>query len=437
MVACTDAPVANVQQQRTPQLQPSQLLVTSRAPQNDEDYDDPTAVDLHRRAGAFSGAFVAEDGVVNVYVYGAVGHSTVRGAIEAQFREAGRPAPIVRLLPARYARTDLQRWKRSALQLHRDPGVVFTTIDERANRLLVGVLDSTAGARVDATVESLDIPREAVAVTVTRRPTTLQTLNERVNPVRGGLQIYGYAYRAQQWLCTYGVTVEYQAARHMVTASHCGGPPIGQWIGAYFYQPWDPETAEFKFGSEWNLFTRQIATEIQDVYVFDCGTGYPCINADALLARITYGTSSAGGVWRTSGGIQWWPATLGTTQIDPVNPKYDIEGVATALYQGDSVYKVGEISGATGGDIIDKCNDVTFRDPVSSTLYTLLCGGRARMFATGGDSGGPVLYRAYDGKSYLVGIVSSGDGRDFYWSNWNKIDYELGARVQTDLVVLR
>ena len=104
------------------------------------------------------------------------------------------------------------------------------------------------------------------------------------------------------------------------------------------------------------------------------------------------------------------------------------------LYQGDSVYKVGAQSGTTGGTVIDTCTDVSLLS--DGTMFTLLCAARVRLSAMGGDSGAPVLYRAYNGNTFVVGILSNGDGFNTYYSRWDKVDYELGARIVQDLSLL-
>lgn len=119
------------------------------------------------RVPQFGGAFADEAGGV-LYVWltdpreevleraktalaDVLGHEFVEGKVVA--------------LRARYSFPELQAWHDAMVDVLSLPGVVFTDIDERENRLRVGVEDREKyGAQVREELTRLEIPRDAVGI---------------------------------------------------------------------------------------------------------------------------------------------------------------------------------------------------------------------------------------------------------------------------------
>lgn len=71
---------------------------------------------------------------------------------------------------------------------HVPAGVVYTDIDERSNRLAIGVV-SGATSRIDQWRRQLGIPDDAISITETEPITPDAGLRDQIRPTRGGIQI--------------------------------------------------------------------------------------------------------------------------------------------------------------------------------------------------------------------------------------------------------
>lgn len=69
----------------------------------------------------------------------------------------------VKFIPGTYRWADLYRWNTKITELFSSPQVVLIDIDERINRLVVGVDDLLVVEELTVRLDSLeDVPREAV-----------------------------------------------------------------------------------------------------------------------------------------------------------------------------------------------------------------------------------------------------------------------------------
>ncbi len=88
-------------------------------------------------------------------------------------------APFLRGLPldvrqGQYTFADFQDWKARSYGLSADSAVVFSGISLDKNRLVVGISEPAAIARVNALLPSLGIPRETVIFEHAEQPCTLE-----------------------------------------------------------------------------------------------------------------------------------------------------------------------------------------------------------------------------------------------------------------------
>src|SRR5881409_2239841 len=109
------------------------------------------------------GGFYLDAGVPTVYLL----DPAARGAAESALARAPRgfmPAQI-RVLHAQYDYRDLDRWfQRISDKAFSTPGVVYTDLDEAANRVAVGVEHAAAAASVRGLAARLGIPAQALIV---------------------------------------------------------------------------------------------------------------------------------------------------------------------------------------------------------------------------------------------------------------------------------
>ncbi len=220
--------------------------------------------ELVNQIEGFGGFFYDDDGTLAVHLKNPEtlpsSRSKVAGFMGRWAR--GRPARLaaiatdaarMRALPARFDYRELLAWYRREIipNVGGAPEVTMTDIDERRNRIVIGVADPSLVGAIRDRVARLSVPRDAVEVIhfehqypqagATRaRPdgrsgATVQLLTDQLRPVPGGAQIqqlYNPPGGGPSLIdtCTLGFNlVGYiggvlQPGRYFVTASHCAHP---------------------------------------------------------------------------------------------------------------------------------------------------------------------------------------------------------------------
>jgi hypothetical protein len=211
----------------------------------------------------------------------------------------------------------------------------------------------------------LAVDRRAVEIVRSDPIVPMQSLQSRVRPVAGGLQINVPGY-----LCTLGFNVEAPArpgVRGSVTNSHCTNVRGSTTSTPY----WQHSSA-----SPDNL----IGTEAHDVPFFtggDCPAGRQCGWSDAAGARYDGGVSvDFGGIYRTAG--------LGSLMIDVAAPRWNIVAERPFPVAGDVLHKTGRTTGWTSGPVTQTCVNTGFPAPISPFCTRTGCRRTSR-----GDSGSP------------------------------------------------
>lgn len=306
-----------------------------------------------------------------------------------------------RVVPVRYDFRRLYEWRVRILADQRTLGFAsFIDIDERSNRILVGVNPSANLAEVRAALSSAGIPEDGYAV-VQAEMRPLATLTSYVRPTVGGLQIAFSSY-----ICTLGFNALLAGTSGYVTNSHCTNSMFGL-DGTQHYQP---------TVSSMN----SIGVEHVDPAGFTggvCPQGYVCRYSDAVFGRYTSASSSLGKIARTS--------SAGSTSIVG---EWTIVREATYTVAGEVLNKVGRTTGWSQGSVAYTCANII----VSGTNYMLLCQDIVRANADRGDSGSPVfrIIDAAAGTVELYGVLWGGGTIDgathFVFSNIANIERELG-----------
>jgi hypothetical protein len=355
------------------------------------------------RAPAFGGMFVDDDGRLAVHVRGGFAPERALAAIAEVFPD--RATAPVRVIDARYGFAQLSAWHGAALDVLALPDVVFTDIDEKRNRVTIGVANTAAMAAAQKELEALAIPREAVIVELTEPIMNMVALRDRVRPLVGGLQI-----RFSGFLCTLGFNALLGDDSGFVVNSHCTDNESTV-DGTLYYQPLNQVPEDF------------IGTEIADPPFFTsrdnpqaCPRGAKCRYSDAAFARLENATQDLGGLARTTG--------LGSLVIDP-NTTFNIIGEEGPRV-GDTVNKVGRTTGWTQGTVTNTCVNTG----VSGSRIVRLCQEFVSAGVGSGDSGSPV-FRIDGGGVQLKGILWGGNssGTLFVYSGIQQLerDGELGA----------
>lgn len=312
-----------------------------------------------------------------------------RGAAEDALRTILAPraqaAPGLTFADADYGFLQLAEWRQKSPALLSISGVVSVAIDERANRLRIGVASEGAHKQLLETLGTLGIPNEAVIVDSAGPAQNLTTILDYVRPLPGGLKI---AFLNS--FCTLGFNayLEGQIAPAFLTAAHCGSHR-GQVDYDYFYNP--TRTSE----------SYHVGTETMDppgLAGGSCPTGYTCRWSDVEVA--TYAGASpdfatlARTVTRVTNGFE------GPLEIDPERPRLHVTGMFPYPYQGEIVDHIGVHSGWTAAEVEYGCVDKKTLDGWMFWCQTYVSG-----IGEPGDSGGPVFYFYNDSSAVLVGIL--------------------------------
>ena len=248
--------------------------------------DDPVA--LARAVPGFGGFFVDEQGTPTVYLTTPGRRAAAEQALAPWLRERNRAAAALRVLPARFAWTDLERWSAQAsTEVLAVPGAVFVDADEAGNRVHIGVEHAAAANRARSVLARLGIPAAAADVEIVAPFRRVATLRGSVRPVVAGVQI-----NFPGFLCSLGFNATRQGVAGFVTASHCTSTQGGVQSTPY----WQPlQTTK----------PVQIATETVDPgykgTIAGCPSGRKCRRSDAAFAKYINATKNTlGRIARTA-----------------------------------------------------------------------------------------------------------------------------------------
>ncbi|ARA93984.1 MAG: hypothetical protein D6685_00560 [Bacteroidetes bacterium] len=362
---------------------------------------DDRLAEVADRVPGFGGLFFDEDGRLHVYQLDPSLSSRTTAALDLLTDLDPATRADARVLEATYDFRQLQEWRLLVRQnLLGHDGVMSLDIDERVNRLTVGIEDAAHREQTRAALEALGIPEEAVLVVETSPFTPLQaippgwqgnTLVEEVDPKAGGLQIE----RSAGGACTLGFnatwynqqTGQYEDA--FVTNSHCTNVQGGVENTA-FGQPDSPDV---------------IGTEVQDPPYFSgtsgyytCPVGYVCRLSDSAVVRYAPGIDHVlGKIYKTrsygTGG------SMGSIIHD--GNMFTITSTGTYPYAGQTLNKIGRTTGWTRGPVSNTCIDIS----QYGTSIILLCQGIVDARSDGGDSGSPVFRQLSENEVRLEGIL--------------------------------
>ncbi len=258
----------------------------------------------------------------------------------------------------------LKEWNNKAGALFDMKNIVYTDVDEKQNRLKIGINDSDF-KEVEKRLDQLGIPRDAVIIEKTDPIIYTATLRDRIRPIQGGLQIAFSIYG-----CTEGFNGIRSGINGFVTASHCTNKQGGV-ESTQHYQP---------TVSTNNL----IGTEIADpVYSMS-----KCL-AKGIIGRVCRYSDSeysslASGVSGNLGLIER-PDSKNTYSLI-IAGSFRITSEGASLV-GQSVNKVGRTTGWTQGTVTNTCINVG----VSGTNIVQLCQDIVSANVGPGDSGSPVF----------------------------------------------
>src|SRR5215213_991335 len=308
---------------------------------------------------------------------------------------------------------DLVVWKEALGPQLSLKGAVFLDVDERINRVVLGVERSahdTFVAGLSRFLRDVRVPPEAVVVEDAEPVAAAMQLTDSFRPVPGAVQV-----QSPGGTCTLGVNATRQGVRGFVANSHC--TMVRSVVeGTVFSQ------------STIIGVVNQIGVETVDPPFFtggSCPSNRRCRFSDAVFAAYNSSSLSAGGKLANPA---FCAAGVGTTTVSSETPRLSVTGFTFGTpASGSVVAKIGRTTGCTFGVTQNTCATVN----VLGTNITMLCQNRAFGLARKGDSGSPVFFR--QGNEALLTVILWGASETtFTYSPWLFVFTEIGGGIVPD-----
>jgi hypothetical protein len=376
---------------------------------------------LAEEVPGFGGMYFDTDGVLTIQLVNPEALAFARPKVVALLERGIRWGPgrtNQRAAVAREMRTVRARFDyRQLVSLYRTEvvplmgtteGITMTDIDERQNRIVVGVKDASTLAAIREHFANPRIPSNAVEVllfnlpaaeTVSRSAKTTtaslsmvnQSLQGDLRPaIPGGARI-AVNYQNSIYTGTLGFNLmpwingTPGTTRYLVTCSHCAWP-LNQMQGVGVGQP---------------TWSGQLAVEIVDPPAFPgvvggwCPSQKICRWSEAALARYDDSTLADQGMIAL-------PA-IGSITFSSRVPI----AVMDVPYVGQPVHMIGSQSGRRFGNVAQSCANVAHPQ---NSLLIMLCQARATYTSMTGDSGSPIIALYGNGTAGGIGIHWGSNG---------------------------
>lgn len=330
---------------------------------------------------------------------------------------------------AEFSFTQLYNWWKSLPQVFSIPGVVSIDLDERQNRLAVGV--TNVGARIAVATEllSLGIPVTAVIIKDDEPTQMMASLRDRIRSIWGGLHLESPGTT----FCTIGFNATRNGTPVFATNGHC----TSDW------GPGNESTAFWQ--NRRNIAANSIGNEILEARIFDssedsrCPSGWSCKYSDMALGSYSTSEMSVGYLNRPNLRRQYDDTLPTAAVINDSNPVLTIADEEIFTFVGETVEKIGRTTGWTFGSNITTCETRQSTDAVTEETFYFVCVNVADMGVFGGDSGSGVFKDLGAGSFELRGQLYGGstfNGTVFtrvVWAPLNNIqsDTNIGDIVTT------
>ena len=274
--------------------------------------------------------------------------------------------------------------------------LVFTDVDERTQKLVLGLSTADAVGRARTLALRIGLPEDALDVVLTDPVQPLAHVREKLRPLLGGTQI-----AFSNYLCTLGFNTRLTGQDGFVTNSHCTDVR-GAVTGTKYGQPNKGDG---------------VGTELFDPFYWAggmCNVPNGCRYSDSAFIKTT--TAGSQKIALPDEGSLNFQAhgRIASKEIWPL--------------PGTSATKVGRTTGRTEGVITNGCANIK-----SSDGYLLLCNyyvASDHTLALGGDSGSPVFRVINDPEPHdvnLMGVLWGGSKNTFVFSPLGGVEMELGT----------
>lgn len=368
--------------------------------------------------GGFGGMFIGGDRKLHVWIKDISKAAQARSALAALGAGTTRSSLVsdVVVEVGRFDWRELHAWYQSMRdQVWRSPAVIGTDMDERENRIRIDLNDMSAATALKPKILALGIPESAFSFERRERATPLTgSLTDRVRPVPGGYKIQ----IESQGACTLGVNVKHGLqgdAFGFITAGHCT-------------RGWGSDNDDIGY-QDVNGSGNRLGVELADPPFFTggrCPVSRVCRWGDAaIIAYDNVNDARQGFIARTF---------LNSISIDPTHPEWEIvdddngcfANVLSCSMPGDIVFKVGQVTGMTTGQITDTCYDEGLKGPPANGVLlcqdTVVRTSPTVQISKHGDSGSPVFRKTGTSSAVLYGILWGGDDVNFSFFRYSRFN---------------
>jgi len=340
--------------------------------------------DVATQVPGFGGMYL-EGNILKVYLTDPTLMVSAGSVITSVFGADRIPAGGIQVIRGNYGFHQLLAWFNKLGVVFNIPGVVYTDIDERANRLTVGVENQGVAASVQGMVSSVGIPQGVVNI-VTAEPIYDQvTLQDQVRPIQGGLQI-----QFSNFLCSISYNAVRGGTAGFVTASHCTDVQGGV-ESTLYYQPLTAGNTFIGTETADPLYSRATcqAAGVHGNHI--------CRYSDTSFEQLATGvTESLGSIEQTSS------VNSGSLTIAG---SFRVTGEGPSLV-GQTVNKVGRTTGWSQGQVTNTCVNTG----VSGSKIVQLCQDWVSATVGPGDSGSGVFAITSGSDVQLRGTLWGGNG---------------------------
>jgi len=372
----------------------------TKIPEKAEKTLDDKFLDVTAKAPGFGGMFVEGD-VLKIYLTNPSQKSAAVDAIASAF---GRErAENVQVLQGKYSFAQLKKWQNRAGELFDMQETVYTDVDEKENRVKIGI-DSSDFKAVEQRLTKLGIPRDAVIIEKADPIVQVSTLRDKVRPIQGGLQIAFSIY-----VCSEGFNGIRYGTAGFVTASHCTNKQ-GVVEGTQHYQ-------------NYVVSDNLIGTEIADpsyskaLCLANGIRGKSCRYSDSAFSSLAPEVIQDLGLIEKTDTVNTGSLTIAGS--------FRITSEGNQLL-GETSNKVGRTTGWSQGSVTNTC----FNTGVLGSRVVLLCQNSVGATVNGGDSGSPVftITDSVTNDVKLAGILWGGnmEGTYFVYSPMTGVENDLG-----------
>lgn len=438
-VACSDAPTRVMMPVSSPSLATGVIADSELTYTNLE----ALFLEMDRAVPGFGGLF--REGAQLV----AVTKASDRSSTEAQLRRVLRlpryanselrGLSIDRVDAAAFSFTELARWRRALRTDVLDTkGVSSFDLDERANRLVIGVASDVDALALRRLFANAGVPAVAILLRAEELSSGAQgaSLDSRVRPLTAGTRFgryystvqppnYSMDWVAVNW-CTMGVSAMRQGIEVLLLVSHCThregalDTDPANWTNYYIGQDWYPaiDTASGWFTPPAPFGYNPFGQELFDRAGDTCGPLFdrrPCRHAEVAAwsvggIEVALGETAftLGRIARPAFAVPGTNPSGFTRSLDALQPFFTITGEHVNPMAGELVQKVGLTTGWTYGTVYQTCVDINYQTAGSSVKRRVWCYDRADLGVQPGDSGSPV-FRILDhaaGTVLFYGLVS-------------------------------